>query len=260
VQGKQDHAAARAPEGAPLNYDRHVPPMEGPKPSRRSPDAYTAALTLVGQQATLVWTVSAAFFLPQTALLGFLLTRDLNDDRDLAVCAGSVIGLVLTILWLAALLRTGTMYKVRMAQAREVEPEGWNFLRRGRKIAKGSVEEIDGDEYRIPWLGRNLPVRKASSVLVGVFFLAYASLFVLSGSWRTSSAGEERKLARIYALESACFTTPTTCELHRIAPNLWKVKGVGGNCYVIDLTRFKVGNAGSRDVFDGIGKVPCSTL
>lgn len=221
---------------------------------------YTAAIALIGQQATLLWTVSGAFFIPQTALLAFLLTRDAYPAWDPSVFAGALIGIPLLAIWYATLRRAAVMYELRMAQAREVEPQDWGFLTRGRVVAEGGTAVVDGTRYAIPRHARVLRTRYASRVLAGILVLAYSSLIALSGWWWSSDVQDERRLARVFALESACFLTPRSCEPRRLAPNVWEVKGVGGVCYVLDLKQFRVSSRGMTNEYYGIGKVPCGSL
>ncbi len=131
----------------------------------------------------MLWTVSGAFFIPQTALLGFLLTRDVEAAWDATVLAGSAIGLVLGTLSYATLRRTSLMYAMRVAQAREVEPREWGFLRRGQNVAEGRSEVVDGTRFEMPRYAQMLRTRNASRILAGIFLIAYASLVVLSGPW-----------------------------------------------------------------------------
>jgi hypothetical protein len=66
-----------------------------------------------------------------------------------------------------------------MAQARELEPEGWDYIcGRGQEFASGSSVKADGDDHRIPWLGRVLRRPIAAKAIIYIFAIVYALIFI----------------------------------------------------------------------------------
>lgn len=148
-------------------------------------ERYRTALEQVRYEGQLLWQIFGAFLLAQTVFLAFLLqTAFSKHGYQPAVFFPGLLGLFLCLPWLASYLRSSDYYVFRMAQAKEVEPEGWNIIRgAGERFSGGNPVEVGGKSYRVNWLGRALRTKRSVPALVLAFALAYAGLIVKCGPW-----------------------------------------------------------------------------
>src|SRR5438876_555055 len=106
------------------------------------PQRYIAALGLLNQERQLFWQTFTAFLVAHTVFMAFLLQMVSRPGILWSWAPGafwaSILGCVLSILWLTAHRRTAAYNRLRMAQAREAEPRSWKFLRDGQSFAHGN--------------------------------------------------------------------------------------------------------------------------
>jgi hypothetical protein len=144
---------------------------------------YQAAVGHMEFAGSLIWTVFESYMLTNALLLAFELSRpNINGTGwrlgDLGV---ALLGLSLSATWYAAHSRYSTYYKFRMAQAKEIEPRAWRFLRdRGESLARGCEVTIENQQFRMGILARNLPLEFGGRLVVLAFIGLYAVLAILS--------------------------------------------------------------------------------
>ena len=93
----------------------------------------------------------------------------------------SLIGIWLCIAWWATKERNHAYYIFRMAQARELEPDGWNYFKgKGQKFSDGKSIKIQGKCYQIPKLGQKLRKPAATMSILGTFFIVYLYIAIVS--------------------------------------------------------------------------------
>ena len=93
---------------------------------------------------------------------------------------GGLVGLCVSSLWLAAYERNASVLEMRMARARETEPDGWELLTgRPHSFNQGHAEVFDGEDepMRVTGLAR-LEIRNATRILIALFIVAYATIAV----------------------------------------------------------------------------------
>lgn len=94
-------------------------------------EIYNIAIQQVRYEGQVLWQRFSAFLWPHTIFLAFVL-NSAAAHRFAVYSPGvfwpSVIGLPLCLPWLAVYERSAAYYNFRIAQARAVEPPGWQLL------------------------------------------------------------------------------------------------------------------------------------
>ena len=143
---------------------------------------YDLAVNQVRHEANLAWQNFQTYLIAHTVFMAFLLGHafDLKTSGStFGVLITSLVGVILCVPWRATSQRNSAYHSFRMAQARELEPDGREYLRgRGREFAKGASVIADGNSYQIPWLGRVLRRPKAARMVVYIFGIVYAIIFL----------------------------------------------------------------------------------
>ena len=93
---------------------------------------FEAARDMLRFESDRLSNIFSAFLLANTVLMGFLLHAATSSggfpgEPGTAV-AGGVIGMCVSALWLAAYERSASALDMRMARARETEPDGWEVV------------------------------------------------------------------------------------------------------------------------------------
>jgi hypothetical protein len=118
-------------------------------------DRYSVAVEQVRFEGHLLWQIFGAFLLAQTVFLAFLLpafSQEVLHSRP-SVFISAFVGLLLCVPWFATYRRSSDYYCFRMAQARELEPEGWNILRGdGVAFSDGKLVLVGDKPYRVHWV------------------------------------------------------------------------------------------------------------
>lgn len=136
---------------------------------------YRIALDEAHTEGALLWQVFAAFLVAHSVLVGFILSAFSQDPVSVrGLLVGGVFGGVLCIPWYAAFSRSAAYYDFWLAVAARAEPPGIRLISgEGRRFAEGKSVKIVCDEHQIPWIGRQLRVKRAGAILILAFGAAY---------------------------------------------------------------------------------------
>jgi hypothetical protein len=145
---------------------------------------FAAARDLLRYESDRLSSVFSAFLLANTVLMGFLLHAATSSggfpgDPSTAV-AGGLIGLCVSGLWLAAYERNASALEMRMARARETEPDEWELLTgRPHSFEQGEAVMFDGQDepMRVKGLAR-IEIRNAGRLLIALFSVVYATVAI----------------------------------------------------------------------------------
>jgi hypothetical protein len=137
---------------------------------------YKIAVEQVRHEANLSWYVFQTYIIVHTILVGFLLSNAFAKSlaSPYGILIISAVGLFLCIPWRATSKRNSAYHHFRMAQARELEPEGWDFLKgKGKSFADGNEVEAGGEKHKITCLAQILRRPVAAKYIVYAFVLVY---------------------------------------------------------------------------------------
>ncbi len=129
----------------------------------------------------LLWQSSQLFLVANSFLVGFIgtsLTNSLKNNK-FGILLLSIIGIIISILWLLSYTRILNYYKFRIAQAKQREPKDWMiFNGDGEAFSKGESIMINGGRYTfgIGKLSNLIIVR----ILVGLFIVFYLIAFSIN--------------------------------------------------------------------------------
>jgi len=145
---------------------------------------FDAARDMLRFESDRLSNIFSAFLLANTVLMGFLLhaatgAGGFPGESGTAI-AGGLVGLCVSGLWLAAYEHNASSLDMRMARAREIEPEGWEVLTgRPRSFEQGQAVTFDDEEapLRVRGLAR-LGIRNAGRLLIALFIVSYATVAV----------------------------------------------------------------------------------
>ena len=145
---------------------------------------FAAAREMLRYESERLSAIFSVFLLANTVLLGFLLhaatgSGGFPGEPDIAV-AGGLVGLCVSVLWLAAYERIASTLEMRLAWARETEPDGWELLTgRPHSFDEGDAVAFDGvdEPMRVKGLAR-LEIRNAGRLLILLFVGLYATVAV----------------------------------------------------------------------------------
>ena len=156
----------------------------GKRDDEHAMEHFAAARDMLRYESDRLSNIFSAFLLANTVLMGFLLHATTNSggfpgEPGTAV-AGGLVGVCVTGLWLAAYERNSALLEMRMARARETEPDDWELLTgRPHSFEQGHATVFDGEDepMRVKGLAR-LEVRNAGRLLIALFIVAYATVAV----------------------------------------------------------------------------------
>jgi hypothetical protein len=145
---------------------------------------FAAAREMVRYESDRLSRIFAAFLLANTFLMGFLLHATTSSggfpgEAGTAI-TGGVAGVCVSLIWLAAYERGSALLEMRMARARETEPDGWELLSgRPQSFDRGEEAEFDGEDapMRVSGLAK-LDIHSAGRLLIALFIVLYASVAV----------------------------------------------------------------------------------
>src|ERR1700710_2040761 len=104
---------------------------------------YTSTIQLLIFEGEMLWIILSTYLVANTILLGFvgqmISTNKITAPVTNWPCfLAGVLGLILVIPWTGTFLRNSAYYKLRMEQAKEVEPKKFSLLRgKGEAFSKG---------------------------------------------------------------------------------------------------------------------------
>jgi hypothetical protein len=145
---------------------------------------FAAARELLRYESDRLSNIFSAFLLANTVLMGFLLHAATGNggfpgEPGIAV-AGGLVGLCVSGLWLAAYERNASALDMRMARARETEPDGWELVTgRTQSFDQGDAVAFDGldEPMQVKGLGR-LEIRSAGRLLIALFIVLYGTIAI----------------------------------------------------------------------------------
>ena len=145
---------------------------------------FAAARDMVHYESDRLSNIFSAFLLANTLLVGFLLHTTTAGEgfpgKPGTALAGGLVGLCVSGLWFAAYERSASALEMRIARARETEPDGWEVLGgRPRSFDQGEPAVFDGvdEPMRVHGLGR-LEIRNAGRLLILLFVVLYATVAI----------------------------------------------------------------------------------
>jgi hypothetical protein len=147
-------------------------------------ERFAAARDMLRFESDRLSSVFSAFLLANTVFFGFLLHAATNSGgfpgEPGPAVAGGLVGMCVSGLWLAAYERNASVLEMRMARARETEPDGWELLTgRPHSFDQGEPVVFDGQDepMRVKGLAR-LEIRNAGRLLIALFLLLYATIAI----------------------------------------------------------------------------------
>ena len=145
---------------------------------------FAAAREMLSYESDRLSNIFAAFLLANTFLMGFLLhaatTGGGFPGEPGTAIVGGLAGICVTLIWLAAYERNIAMLDMRMARARETEPDGWELLSgRPQSFDQGDEVLFDGNDaaMRVKGLAR-LEIHSAGRLLIALFVVLYTTIVV----------------------------------------------------------------------------------
>lgn len=135
------------------------------------PEDYDRAILLIQSQVQLLWLIFGAFLLSETVLVGAITSVDMNNPRNLALC-GSILGVILSLLWLCTFLYNHAFYRLRIEEAKRFEPKEGIFFDNGYKLHKGDT--VIG--IKIPRLIRWFRPKTSLIILILLYLLVFIVL------------------------------------------------------------------------------------
>jgi hypothetical protein len=156
----------------------------GKRDDEHAMEHFAAARDMLRYESDRLSNIFGAFLLANTVLMGFLLHATTTSggfpgEPGTAV-AGGLVGLCVSCVWLAAYERNASVLDMRMARARETEPDDWELLTgRPRSFEQGHATVFDGKDepMRVKGLAR-LEIRNAGRLLIALFIVAYGTIAV----------------------------------------------------------------------------------
>jgi hypothetical protein len=145
---------------------------------------FAAARDMLHYESDRLSNIFAAFLLANTFLMGFLLhaatTGGGFPGEPGTAIVGGIAGICVTLIWLAAYERNIAMLEMRLARARETEPDGWELLSgRPQSFDQGDEAWFDGVDapMRVTGLAR-LQIHSAGRLLIALFVVLYTTITV----------------------------------------------------------------------------------
>ena len=156
----------------------------GKRDDEHAMEHFAAARDMLRFESDRLSNIFGAFLLANTVLMGFLLKATTNrggcTGEPGTAGAGGLVCVCVSALWLAAYERNASLLEMRMARARETEPDDWELLTgRPHSLERGHATEFDGKDepMRVKGLAR-LEIRNAGRLLIALFIVAYATVAV----------------------------------------------------------------------------------
>ena len=148
-------------------------------------ERYKSVLGHVQYERQLLYSLFNIFLLADVVFLGFLLNYILGQEKYSGFNMGAglvaLVGLVLSIFWLADYRRRSKYYIFRMAQARdvEVELEGWSLIGGdGRDFAEGKKIQAGKEDHQMSWFEMVFRTKHVLPALICLFIGVYAVIIV----------------------------------------------------------------------------------
>src|SRR6476619_1415158 len=156
----------------------------GKRDDEHAMEHFAAARDMLRFESDRLSHIFSAFLLANTVFIGFLFHAATSSGgfpgEPGTAAAGGLIGLCVSGLWLAAYERNASLLEMRMARARETEPDDWELLTgRPHSFDQGHAEVFDGEDepIRVKGLAR-LEIRNAGRLLIALFTVLYATVAI----------------------------------------------------------------------------------
>jgi len=156
----------------------------GKRDDEHAVEHFEAARDMLGFESDRLSNIFGAFLLANTVLMGFLLHAATSSGgfpgEPGPAVVGGLVGFGVSCLWLAAYERSASALEMRMARARETEPDGWEIVTgRPHSFERGDGVVFDGEDQamRVKGLAR-IEIRNAGRLLIALFIVAYATVAV----------------------------------------------------------------------------------
>ena len=144
---------------------------------------YGATVQMVTYEAQNYWTTTGSFLLATTLLAGFIFATDPKSAQNWMRVVACILGSILSVTWVAAIMRSAQYANLRIHQARALEQahsvSGFSLFTNGKHMADGETVTVADERFRLNWLARKVPTKYAGAVLPFTFlliFLARATL------------------------------------------------------------------------------------
>jgi hypothetical protein len=160
-----------------------IPPQNGVvKKKKLAMKEYEIAISLMEYHTNLLWLEFGAFLLAETILLGILGQMVIQEERQwLPIIFISIFGLILCIPWWATFEHNYKYYRLRIEEARKLEPVlGFSLLSDGSLLSRGETIPFDKECLRLCFLARLLPPRRAVPFMIIFFVIIFISLPIIS--------------------------------------------------------------------------------
>ena len=156
---------------------------------------YQAALEIFKVEGQLLWQRFGTFLLIHTVILAFILKAVFEQSYlfypNQSLFATGVLGIILCILWTLTNSRAWQTSDFRTAQLFNSEPSNWNLIAgHGKEFADGKRVVIGSKDYQMNFLGK-IPQKKVFNAVIGLFFLVYIVIILLSWPWRVHNTDIE---------------------------------------------------------------------
>lgn len=144
-------------------------------------ELYKAALEHTRYEGSLLWQIFGAFLLVHTIFMAFIFQAiEFEGERQWGIIIAGVAGLLMCIPWSASYFRSSKYYELRMAQARQAEPEDWNLIREvGKDFSDGARVEIEGKLYQNRLLGKVIKTKYSVGAIILIFLALYFSIVLI---------------------------------------------------------------------------------
>jgi len=151
--------------------------------------AYERALSLMIHHTALLWQTFGSFLLTETVLIGFLgaaiIDKKVSQNGNLIIISGSVIGLIISLLWYSTFRHNSGFYELRWAQLRRIESNlNINLAREGSRFSSGDgIPDENNKILRLPLIAQALPPRRAVPLLIVLFAIVFVLFIVTQLGW-----------------------------------------------------------------------------
>ena len=156
----------------------------GKRDDEHAMEHFAAARDMLHYESDRLSNIFSAFLLANTVMMGFLLHAATSDGgfpgEPGTAIAGGLLGLSDSGLWLAAYERNAAVLDMRMARARETEPDDWELVTgRPHEFDQGRAAAFDGhnEPIRVTGLAR-ITIRTAGRALIALFIIVYGTIAV----------------------------------------------------------------------------------
>jgi hypothetical protein len=156
----------------------------GKRDDEHAMEHFAAARDMLHYESDRLSNIFSAFLLANTVLLGFLLHAATGNGgfpgEPGTAIAGGLLGVCVSGWWLAAYEHSAATVQMRLARARETEPDDWEVVTgRPHDFDQGRTATFDGDDEprRVKGLAR-LGIRNAGRLLIALFLIVYATIAV----------------------------------------------------------------------------------